>query len=57
MAIVIKELIIKGKVIKDLQGMEVRNGIIEDYLKKIKKEIIETCIEQVKEDLEREKMK
>jgi hypothetical protein len=57
MAIIIKELIIKGKVIKDLQGAEVRDGMIEDYLKKIKKEIIETCKEKVKEDLERERMK
>ena len=57
MAIIIKELVIKGKIVKDLQGVEVKSGVIEDYLKKVKKEIIETCKEKVKEDLERERMK
>jgi hypothetical protein len=57
MAIIIKELVVKGKVVRDLPDIEARDGLIEDYLKKIKNEIIETCKEQVKEELERESSK
>lgn len=57
MAIIIKELIIKGKVVKDLPDITLSNGLIEDYLKKIKQEIIETCKEQVIEELARDSMK
>ena len=57
MAIIIKELIIKGKVVKELPDMQVSNGVIEDYLRKIKQEIIEQCKEQIKEELDRDSMK
>ncbi len=57
MAIIIKELIIKGKVVRDLPNMQVSDGLLEGYLKKIKKEIIEACKEQIKEELERDNMK
>lgn len=57
MAIIIKELVIKGKVVKDLPDVQVRDGLIESYLKKVKAEIIEACKEQIKEELERESSK
>lgn len=57
MAIIIKELVIKGKVVRDLPEMQISDGVIEDYIKKHIQEIVERCKEQVKEELERERMK
>ena len=57
MAIIVKELIIKGKVVKDLPDVRIENGLLTEYLRKIKKDIIESCKEQIKNELEREFLK
>jgi hypothetical protein len=57
MAIIIKELVIKGKVVRNLPDVQIRDGLLENYLKKVKSEITEACKEQVKEELERESSK
>ena len=57
MAIIIKELLIKGKVIRDAPNSKIDDTILQHYLQSLKKEIIEDCKEQIKEELERESMK
>jgi len=57
MPIVIKELIIKGKVVKDLPDIKLGDRLFEDYLRKIKREIIESCKDEVREEFKRELMK
>ena len=57
MAIIIKELLIKGKVIRDAPNSTIDDTILQHYLQSLKKEIIEDCKEQIKEELERESMK
>ena len=57
MAIIIKELLIKGKVIRDAPNSTIDDTILQQYLQSLKKEIIEDCKEQIKEELERESMK
>lgn len=57
MAIIIKELVIKGKVVRDLQDVKMEDGLTEAYLNKIKRSIVESCKQQIREELERELMK
>lgn len=55
--IIVKELIVRGKVAKELSASAPGAELPNDFYKKLKKEIIEACKEQIKEELEREKMK
>jgi len=57
MAIIIKELLIKGKIIRDAPNSKIDDRLLQNYLQKLKKEIIEDCKEQIKEELEREIIK
>jgi chorismate mutase len=55
--LIVKELIVRGKVAKELSATAPVTEVSDEYYQKLKKEIIEACKEQIKEELEREKMK
>lgn len=53
MAIIIKELVIKGRVNRNLSNAKLSEEISSELIQKLKKEIIESCKEEILEELER----
>ncbi len=54
MAIVIKELIIKGKVVNQLPNARLSEQDLAAYLDEVREEIVQRCIEQLRDEIEQE---
>lgn len=53
MAIIIKELTIKGRVVRELPDSRLDDRELEEYLARVREEIVAECLQRLREELER----